>query len=97
MFSCEFFEFFKNTFFTEHLRATASEPWVNGKGDKAFSNEQVMNITWYQLLTDFNLQLPYYTNQIIYFGKYSIVFPHVISYQERIKYCFNFLIQPTVD
>ena len=25
LFSCEFGEFFKNTFFTEHLRATASE------------------------------------------------------------------------
>ena len=25
MFSCEFCEIFKNTFFTEHLRATASE------------------------------------------------------------------------
>ena len=27
MFSCEFCEIFKNTFFTEHLRATASGTW----------------------------------------------------------------------
>ena len=28
VFPCEFCEIFKNTFYTEHLRTTASEPYV---------------------------------------------------------------------
>ena len=29
VFFCEFYEIFKNTFFTEHLRATASGEWAS--------------------------------------------------------------------
>ena len=41
MFSCEFYEIFKNTFFTEHLQVTAFDnTWYNN----------ILNIIWLFLL-----------------------------------------------
>ena len=42
VFSCEFWEIFKNTLFTEHLWATASETFKSEKKPRLFKNLLLM-------------------------------------------------------
>ena len=65
MFSCEFFEIFKNTFFTEHLQTTASVDTKNSFKTEQRSYQEMLYVICDLPISDISCEITWKFNEIL--------------------------------
>ena len=65
MFSCEFFEIFKNTFFTEHLQTTASVDTKNSFKTEQRSYQEMLYVICDLPISDISCEITWKFNRIL--------------------------------
>ena len=65
MFSCDFFEIFKNTFFTEHLQTTASVDTKNFFKTEQRSYQEMLYVIFDLLISDISFEITWKLKKIL--------------------------------
>ena len=65
MFSCDFFEIFKNTFFTEHLQTTASVDTKNFFKTEQGSYQEMLYVIFDLLISDISFEITWKLKKIL--------------------------------